>query len=305
MELKTILITGSNGLLGQTLVRKLNKRSGIKLIATSRGKNRINQKDGYIYENVDVTDEAAVKKVIDRHQPEALIHTAAMTNVDQCESNRAACRELNVSAVEHLLNACLPHQTHFIHLSTDFIFDGEASPYRETDSPAPLSYYGETKLEAEEIIKHSALPWAIARTILVYGVVGDMSRSNIVLWAKAALEKKQELSIVNDQFRTPTYVDDLADGCIAIAEKKATGIFHLSGKDFMSIVELVKRVASYYHLDDSFIREVSSETLNQTAGRPPKTGFILDKAKAILNYNPHSFEEGISLMEKKINHKMD
>ena len=128
-----------------------------------------------------------------------------------------------------------------------------------------------------------------------------MSRSNIVLWAKGALEKKQKLTIVNDQFRSPTLAEDLAKGCILIAEKEAQVIYNLSGKDTMSIVELVRRVASYYNLDESYIEEISSASLNQAAKRPPKTGFILDKAINDLGYSPVSFEEGIKFVETQLN----
>ena len=147
-----------------------------------------------------------------------------------------------------------------------------------------MSYYGKSKLASEKLLEESKIKWSIVRTIIVYGIVEDMSRSNIVLWAKAALEKKQKLTIVNDQFRSPTLAEDLADACILIAEKEKEGIFHISGKDFMSIVELVKRVAKHYQLDDSLIEVISSKSLNQAAKRPPKTGFILDKAYRELNY---------------------
>jgi dTDP-4-dehydrorhamnose reductase len=187
-----------------------------------------------------------------------------------------------------------------VHLSTDFIFDGEAGPYEESAEPHPLSYYGETKVEAEELIKNSHCRWSIIRTILVYGIVKDMSRSNIVLWAKNALEKAAPLNVVNDQWRMPTLAEDLAWACLAAVEKEVTGIYHISGKDMMSVSELVGRVADYFNLDKSLMTEVSSSTLNQSAARPKRTGFILDKAIRDLNYQPHSFEEGIAILEQQI-----
>lgn len=298
---KKILITGSNGLLGQKLVAQISNSKEYDLIATSRGKNRISKVTGFTYEPMDITSEQDVTRVFDTYQPDALINTAAMTNVDACESDKGGCWELNVIAVEHLVKAAEKHNTHFIHLSTDFIFDGEAGPYKETDEPNPLSYYGESKLASEKALQDSNCKWAIARTIIVYGIVEDMSRSNIVLWAKGALEKKQKLTIVNDQFRSPTLAEDLAKGCVLIAEKRAQGIYNLSGKDTMSIVDLVRRVARYYKLDESYIEEVSSASLNQAAKRPPKTGFILDKAIKDLGYSPVSFEEGIKFLESQLN----
>jgi dTDP-4-dehydrorhamnose reductase len=298
---KKILVTGSNGLLGQKLVALLASDNEIELIATSRGGNRILKVTGFTYESMDITSAKDVMRVFGKFKPEVVINTAAMTNVDACESDKKECWVLNVTAVEHLIAASKKHETHLIHLSTDFIFDGEAGPYKETDKPNPLSYYGESKLAAEKLLQNATCTWAIARTIIVYGIVEDMSRSNIVLWAKAALEKKQKLTIVNDQFRSPTLAEDLAKGCVLIAKKQAVGIYHLSGKDTMSIVDLVRRVAKYYKLDESYIEEITTASLNQAAKRPPKTGFILDKAVKELGYNPVSFEEGIKFLESQLN----
>ena len=142
--------------------------------------------------------------------------------------------------------------------------------------------------------------WAIARTVLVYGVADKMSRSNIVLWAKDALEKGKAINVVNDQWRTPTLAEDLEDGCISIAKQKAKGFYNISGEDFMSIDELVKRVADFWNLEASIISTVSSDTLNQPAKRPPRTGFILKKAKSELGYKPHSFEEGLAVVDQQL-----
>jgi dTDP-4-dehydrorhamnose reductase len=206
---------------------------------------------------------------------------------------------LNVTATELLVEICSDKNIHLTHVSTDFIFDGKNGPYREEDQPNPLSFYGESKLKAEEVVKAGSMPHAILRTVLVYGITPHMSRSNIVLWAKGALEKGQTISVVNDQFRTPTLAEDLAMGCYLAATKHAQGIFNISGKDFMSIFQLVERVAKYFHLSTENVVQVSSSTLNQAAQRPPITGFILDKAAAELGYAPHSFEEGIAVMEKQ------
>ena len=146
----------------------------------------------------------------------------------------------------------------------------------------------------------SKIKWAIARTVLVYGIVDNMSRSNIVLWVKQNLEQKKTINVVDDQFRTPTLAEDLADGCILITKKRAEGIFNISGKDFMSILELAQKVADYYHLDKSLIKPSKSTDIKQPAKRPPRTGFIIDKACKTLGYKPHSFEEGIKLMEEQI-----
>lgn len=299
---KKILLTGSNGLLGQKIVQNIlsNRSDQYQLLATSKGNNRISISDGYNYQSMDITDSTEIDSIVDSFKPDVIINTAAMTNVDECEDKKELCQKLNVEAVMHLINASRRVDAHLIHLSTDFIFDGLNGPYREEDEANPLSYYGQSKYDAERLLQESDIKWSIVRTIIVYGVGEEMSRSNIVLWAKEALEKGEPLNIVNDQFRSPTLAEDLAEGCLLIADKEKRGVFHLSGKDIMSIVEIVKRVAAYFNLPSSQITEIDSSTLSQAAKRPPKTGFILDKAYAELGYSPYSFEEGLQVIELQL-----
>ena len=301
-QLKKILLTGSNGLLGQKIVHNIiSKRSNqYQLLATSKGDNRISNDEGYTYQTLDISDAEQVNAIVESFQPDVIINTAAMTNVDECEDKKELCRVLNVEAVINLINASRSVDAHLIHLSTDFIFDGENGPYKEGDTPNPLSYYGQSKYDAERLLQESDIAWSIVRTIIVYGIGEQMSRTNIVLWAKEALEKGQPLTIVNDQFRSPTLAEDLAEGCLLIADQQKRGVYHLSGKDIMSIIELVKRVADYFELPSSQVSETSSFTLSQSAKRPPKTGFILDKAINDLGYKPHSFEEGLQLLEEQL-----
>lgn len=295
-----ILVTGSNGLLGQKLSDLILKNPNYELIASSKGPNRYPSTKGMIYESLDVSDYDALAELITRYKPEAVIHTAAMTNVDQCEDAREECRKLNVLAVEHLVKLAEIHGFYLLHLSTDFVFDGEHGPYKEDDAPNPLSFYGQSKLDAENILLSSAINYSILRTIIVYGVAAEMSRSNIVLWAKSALEKGSPMKVVNDQYRMPTLAEDLAQACMLAIEKRAQGIYHISGKDYMSVIEMVRRIAKFFKLDDSIIEETDSSTLNQAAKRPPRTGFVLDKAIKELGYNPHTFEEGLAVVEKQL-----
>lgn len=297
---KTILITGSNGLLGQKLVDLLSKESGVNLIATARGENRLPNQIGYTYQTLDITDPAAVEDVFTRHKPQIVIHTAAMTNVDTCESDLNGCKALNVKAVEYIVAACTKHQSFLCHLSTDFIFDGEAGPYDEDAVPNPISVYGESKLKAEQIIQASSIRWAIARTVLVFGIVPDMSRTNIILWVKKSLEEGKQINVVTDQFRTPTLAEDLAIGCWLIAQKEAEGIFNISGEELLTPYEMAIKTAEFYHLPKELIKPADSSTFSQPARRPPRTGFILTKAKTVLGYKPRTFNEGIALMATQI-----
>ncbi|MDQ3046006.1 MAG: NAD(P)-dependent oxidoreductase [Bacteroidota bacterium] len=301
--MKTILITGSNGLLGQKLVEALVKKNEMKVVATSLGENRLLNIEGYVYHELDITEKQKVNELFLKFRPDVIINTAAMTNVDACETQKELCFKLNVTAVQNMVDVLTENKldAHFIHLSTDFVFDGEkGGPYVETDLPNPQSYYAHSKVESEKLLQKSSIRWAIARTIIVYGIANKMSRSNIVLWAKEALEKGQKINVVDDQFRAPTLAEDLARGCIQIAEKDATGFYHLSGPETMSILELVYSVADLWKLDRSLITPSKSNNLNQAAKRPPRTGFIIDKAKKELGYAPHSFAEGLALLAKQL-----
>jgi dTDP-4-dehydrorhamnose reductase len=223
-----------------------------------------------------------------------------MTHVDQCQLNQEDCWKQNVTAVEYLVKACESTGAFLLHLSTDFIFDGAAGPYREDDEPNPLSYYAESKLASEGIIKKSSIKWAIARTMLVYGIAHDMSRSNIILWVKENLENHKPIKVVNDQWRMPTLAEDLAIGCKQIIDHGAEGVFHLSGKDMLTPYDIAIKTADFFALDKSLITEVDGSIFTQPAKRPAKTGFVLDKARERINYKPRSFEEGLQLLASQI-----
>ncbi len=297
---KTILITGANGLLGQKLVELLVQESSVDLIATARGENRLPDTVGYRYVSLDITQADEVDSVFETYKPQVVIHTAAMTNVDTCETDQTGCELLNVTAVSYLIAACQKQDTFLCHLSTDFIFDGADGPYTEEATPNPISIYGASKFRAEKLIEASSIRWAIARTVLVFGIVADMSRTNIILWVKKSLEEGKQINVVTDQFRTPTLAEDLAIGCWLIAQKEAQGIFNISGSDFLTPYEMAVKTAKFYGLPTDLIKQADSSTFSQPAKRPPRTGFILDKAIRELGYQPRTFDEGIALMSKQV-----
>ncbi|MFN7654341.1 MAG: SDR family oxidoreductase [Cyclobacteriaceae bacterium] len=291
-----ILVTGSNGLLGQKLVELISSGNDY-LIATAKSSLVIDLPKGEFH-SLDVTDASSVESVIAQSKPEVIIHTAAMTQVDQCETEQEKCWLNNVQAVENLVKACEKFAVRLIHLSTDFIFDGTHGPIDETEKPNPLSYYGKSKLAAEELIQKSNIEWAILRTVLVFGVTKDMSRSNIVLWVKKSLEEGKTIQVVNDQWRTPTLAEDLAMGCYLAATKKAKGIYNISGETMMTPYDIAIATAEFFNLDPSLIKKTDSTQFKQPAARPPKTGFIIAKAKRELGYQPRSFSEGLKIVQQ-------
>jgi dTDP-4-dehydrorhamnose reductase len=295
-----VIITGSNGLLGQSLLNLLLKETEkYEVYGFSRGINRSGRED-FKYFSIDITNEENLKKCVKEIKPDFIVNTAAMTQVDDCENNKQACDLLNVAVVKWLSEIADEIKTHIIHISTDFIFDGVKGNYKETDTPNPISYYGLSKLKSEEVLTNSNINFTILRTILVYGKVFDMSRSNIVLWVKQMLEQGKEITIVNDQFRTPTYVVDLALACKISMDKKATGVFNISSKKLMSVFEIAQEIADVFNLDKSLIKPISTSTLNQTASRPAITGFDLSKTNKELEFYPKTFKEDLQKFKERL-----
>ena len=295
---RRLLITGSNGLLGQHLIKMLIETTSHQVIATGRGVNRLpfTLSNNYQYFSLDITDGIAVNNFLNEYKPDVIIHAAAMTQPDPCELNEIACWDVNVTATRFLVTAAESINARFIYISTDFVFDGLNGPYKETDETGPVNYYGSSKLAAEKSVMESKLQWAIVRTVLVYGNILVGSRSNIISWVKENLEKHQRIKVVTDQWRTPTYVEDLARGILLVIEKNATGIFHISGEERMSPYDMAVSTADYLHLDKSLMTEVNADTFTQPAKRPLRTGFIIDKAKKELGYQPITFNEALKKM---------
>lgn len=289
------LITGSNGLLGQKIVQQL-RNNQFDFIATSQGDNRNSNCPNERYYSLDITDEKAVHDLIHQLKPTHIIHTAALTNVDECELNPMKCELINVQGTQFLFQAAQSIGAHFQFLSTDFVFDGEKGNYSEEDEVNPLSVYAQSKVDGENcLIRSDYQNWSIARTIIVYGTAENLSRSNLLVWAKSALPKGEPMKIIDDQFRAPTWADDLAWGCIRICTLGKVGIFHLSGPISQSIYQIVEEIAHHYNWSMSQVEKISSSDLNQPAKRPPKTGFDLSKAKNELGYRPKSIKETLDL----------
>ena len=299
--MKKIVITGSNGLLGQTLVNLLMKEpENYSVFGLSKGDNRMNRND-FLYYDIDITNYAQLEECISYIQPSFIINTAAMTNVDTCEIKPKECNNLNTEAVKYLTQICAKLNIHFIQISTDFIFDGSMGVYKETDLPNPLSIYGHSKLKAENIVKNSGVNFSILRTILVYGKVANLKRNNIVLWVKDMLENNKEITIVDDQFRMPTYVEDLAMVCKLSIDKNIKGVYHVSSNELLSVFEIANQIATVFGLNKKLIKPISSETLNQKAIRPLNTGFNLSKIRRDLEFQPTSFLEGLKRFKQTLN----
>ena len=295
-----ILITGSNGFLGQKVIEKCLDKKDITIFGVSKSKNRNIYLPEENFRQVDITDFEALLNIFNTFGPTHIIHTAAITSVEACEEDQDNCERVNVLTTEKIAEYCNGTGSHLTFISTDFVFDGKDGPYREGDPTAPCNAYGQSKLEAEQRIIQTGCNHAILRTILVYGAIADKNRSNIVLWGKNKLSQSETISVVNDQWRMPTWVDDLADACILAVEKRAQGVFHISSNQLFSILEIVQQVAKFWKLNPDLIKPISAEAIGQARNRPQKTGFILTKAEEELAFRPTPLLRSFEIMKQQL-----
>ena len=293
-----VLVTGANGLLGQHLVELLLYEA-YSVLAISRGEKRLPYLYGLGYGNVDLSDADSINTAFAIDPPDVVVHAGAMTQVDECETNQQACSVTNIDGTINIIRAAEKFSKHLIYISTDFVFDGKRGNYVEDDLPNPVNFYGKTKLRAEELVRQSSLDWAVVRTCLVYGNSFAGTRSNIITWVKESLEQKKKIKVVNDQVRTPTYVEDLAKGILLVINKKAKGIYHISGNEVLTPYQMAIKTADFFGLDKDLIEEVNASTFSQPAKRPLKTGFDISKAVGELNFKPGSFNDSLLKMFSK------
>ena len=297
-----VLITGAHGLVGQALVHHMSGMPEYDVLATARDDESRLSGGSFGYAPLDITRTDAVKRLFEDFAPTVVINCAAMTQVDDCEKHRDKCWKVNAEAVEDMARLCRSFGIRLIQLSTDFVFSGDDGPYSEKQRPNPVNFYGRSKLAAENATREAGVDkWAVARTVLVYGTGNKLSRSNIALWLVEALSNNEEVTIVTDQYRTPTYVQDLAHGLERLVHSEKCGIFHLSGREMVSIYDFAHEVAHVFDLDSSLIQPTTSQELNQRAKRPPRTGFVILKSETEIGYRPRSLRDGLRSLRKQLN----
>jgi dTDP-4-dehydrorhamnose reductase len=277
-----ILITGSNGMLGKKLA-EINFDKSISLILASK-------------DVLDLSKDNCIEKII-KYQADVIINAAAMTNVDLCEVEKTNCWNANYVSVVNLITACQSCKAHLIHISTDFIFDGTEYPIAENALPNPLNFYGLTKLAAEIALEKSNISYCILRTQMVYDLA-QHAKKNVVMWILDSLRNNKSINVYDDQFRTPTFVDDLAVACYLAAHQKATGIYHISGKDVITPYDMAMQIADYFQLNKELIVKISSNDINSKVKRPLKSAFSIEKATTGLGFEPFSFKESLKFFKK-------
>ncbi|MFZ1280120.1 MAG: dTDP-4-dehydrorhamnose reductase [Ignavibacteriaceae bacterium] len=294
---KRILVVGANGMLGQRVLELYSSNNDFELLATS-------VEDKLVFENIDyvqsdISNRNEIKKVIYNFCPDFIINAAAYTNVDKSESERELTWKINVKGVEYLSDAARVLDSHLIHISTDYIFDGKDGPYTENDIPNPLGYYARTKLASENTLKISGSRNTILRTNVLYGTA-KFSRPDFVKWVIDSLRAKKEIRIVDDQINNPTFIDDLVQGINKVVELRKEGIYNIGGDEFLSRYDFTIMIAEFFKLDKSLIKRIKTEDLNQPARRPLKSGLITIKAQSELGYKPHTILQSLELMKSEL-----
>lgn len=247
---------------------------------------------------------ALVKKV----KPDVVIDTAALHNVDYCETHRDKAWRVNVEGTRNVADACREVGAKMIFISTDYVFDGRKGFYTEGDAPNPLHYYAETKLEGENIVKESGVDYAIARPSVIYGwnpgELADLRSSsgksmNFVIWALGKLRKGETTNIVTDQYSSPTLADNLAEILLVLSKSEKQGIYHMAGKTCLNRFDFAKKIAKVFELDESLVKPVTSDVFKQVAERPMRCCLDVSKAERELGVRFLTVEEGLTRMRKQ------
>lgn len=288
-----IIVTGANGFTGQHLAVFLADK-GFSVYAVSRGPSRMVQHSGINYHACELTNVSSVMGVIDAVQPDWIIHVAAMSKPDECDIKREECLKHNVEATIQLGEASKKVNARFIYFSTDFIF-GENGPHSEEDHPDPLNFYGVSKWKAEQWVREHITDAVIVRPVFMYGPQHINGRPSFIQWVQQQLLQGKPIKVVNDQYRTPTYIMDICVGIQAIIEQNQTGVFHLAGPEIITPYEMALQVAKVLFLDQTLITPVDSSTFPEPVVRAKRSGLQIEKARKVLNYKPRSFSEGVHL----------
>ena len=301
--MKKILIIGANGFTGRQILNDLSVHAQYKVTGCSLHPDILpNDAGKYRFIETDIRNEADIKRLFEEVQPDVVINCSALSVPDYCETHHEEAYLTNVTAVSRLAVFCEEYKSRFIHLSTDFVFDGKINEdagllYTEEDIPTPVNYYGYTKWKGEEKVAETCSSFAIIRVAIVYGRALPGQHGNIVQLVMKRLKAGQEIRVVSDQWRTPTYVGDVSDGVQRLIAHTTNGIFHICGDECMSIAEIAYQVADYMGLDHSLIHPVTTEEMNETTPRPRFSGMSIDKARTMLGYEPQKLKEVLANWE--------
>ena len=296
MTRKKILVIGANGFTGRRILDDLSRNLSYQTTGCSLHDDICPHSGNYRFIRTDICNRQAVEKLFQEVQPDVVINTSALSVPDYCETHHAEADAVNITAVEHLAECCEAGGSRFIHLSTDFVFGGDTDrPYTEEDIPAPVNYYGYTKLEGEKRIAAVCRDYAIVRVVVVYGAALPGQHGNVLQLVANRLRNNEEVFVVSDQWRTPTFVGDVSQGVEKLISHPQNGIYHLCGSECLTIADIAYRVADVLGLNRSLIRPVTTKEMNEKTPRPRFSGLSIEKAHRELGYQPYTLEEVFDL----------
>jgi dTDP-4-dehydrorhamnose reductase len=293
-----ILITGSNGLLGQAITSIFTRESEFELVQTSV-EEKAYLEYGHPYQSLDITKKEDVKRIVDFYMPDVIINCAAYTEVDKCESERELSWRINVDGIKNLIIAARRINSKMVHYSTDYVFDGKNGPYTEESIPNPISFYGRGKLASENALITSDMNFVIIRTLVLYGI-GNNVKPNFVLWLIDKLRNNEPVNIVTDQISNVTMIDDLAFGTLKLIEKNLIGIYNIAGSDILSRFDFAMKVCDVFKLNKQLVNPIITASLNQPAPRPLKSGLTTYKMESELGFRPMDSLEGLRLLKVQL-----
>jgi dTDP-4-dehydrorhamnose reductase len=290
-----LIITGGSGLLGSA-VATISQANGYETYA---GYNQHQANEGTPIQ-LDVTNIHMIEKAFQKAQPEIVIHSAAMTNVDRCEENQTQATMINVKGTRNIVKEAKKYGAFILYVSTDYVFSGEKGGYIESDEPGPINHYGVTKLESERILTSSNTEYCIVRPSVIYGSKPAAGKENFALWAINNLRNGKSLKIINDNWVSPTLNTNLAEMILEIVERRLTGVYHLSGATPINRYDFTKQIAKTFELNESLIIPVTSEAMNWKAKRPRNSTLNVEKASATLSNKPMEIQAALKRLKDEM-----
>jgi len=297
--LDKLLVIGATGLVGSKIASMAISHGFASYTTQNHRKSPFPNS-----EQLDVTDPDSTLRLARKVQPKVIINTAALTNVDYCETHQEEAQRVNVGGAENLAQAADENGSRLIQISTDSVFDGASGHYTESDTPHPLNYYALTKLEAERVVSELS-NYAIARPSVVYGwhsqVPGTYSEStkqmNFGMYVLDRLKNNEVVKAVRDQYSCPTFADNFAEALLRLAKSPENGIFHTAGRSCLSRYEFATKLTQFFGYPIKLVQPVFSSDFPQKAVRPKNCCLRMEKAEKTLGMRFLTAEEGIREMK--------
>ena len=285
-----ICIVGASGLLGEGFQHISNDTKNEFIFCYTKNKipNAI---------HLDITKEDMVKSFFQIHKPDALINCSAITDLEFCEKNKSLASNVNTLGAKRLAQACNIHGSHMIHISTEYIFDGNTGPYQENDVPKPISYYGQTKLESEKVVLKENQNFCVARASLLYG--WSQNKQNLATMIISELRNNRQVKLIDDQQVSPSYADNVAEMMLELAQMKISGIFNVANSSTVTRYDFGILLSEVFGLNKSLIKSISIEDFRWKVPRPHKSGLLIEKISKVLRKKPLTVKECLIRMHEE------